>query len=85
MLQSHQRDELWDDRDGRINARKVVGEAMGLLIGSFPNTAPHSPKVYTAMLIEEHFSNAPLRLSRSAQARHALQRCCCLGARPASS
>jgi hypothetical protein len=33
--------------------RRVVSEEISLLIGGFPNAGPHSPKVYTRMMIEE--------------------------------
>ena len=43
----YSRDELFDGE------RKFVSDQVALLLGSFPNAVPHSPEVYTRMLIEE--------------------------------
>jgi hypothetical protein len=33
--------------------RRAVAEQVALLVGSYPNALPHSPEVYTRMLVEE--------------------------------
>jgi hypothetical protein len=55
----YERDELWEDRDHGVISRELVSDAIGILVGSYPNTNPHSPKVYTAMLIEEAIAAKP--------------------------
>jgi hypothetical protein len=65
-----ERDELYEEtKEAKPNllnchttrqlSRRVVSEQVGLLIGSFPNAAPHSPEVYTRMLIEEIYAANP--------------------------
>jgi hypothetical protein len=39
--------------------RRVVAEEVAMLIGSFPNANPTSPKVYVRMLIEEIMAANP--------------------------
>jgi hypothetical protein len=60
----YDRDDFYDEitkrgRKVKRISRRVVGEQVGLLIGSFPNATPHTPKVYEGMLIEEIIAAAP--------------------------
>jgi hypothetical protein len=66
LVSYYERDELYDrvveEDSGRerwqIKA-SVVSEQMALLIGSFPNAGPHSPEVFTKMLLEEVRARKP--------------------------
>jgi hypothetical protein len=47
---------MWTDLE--IN-RRVVVEKVSLLVGSFPNAAPHNPEAYTGMMVEEIIAANP--------------------------
>jgi hypothetical protein len=51
-------DEDTGEKQYQIKA-SVVSEQMALLIGSFPNAGPHSPEVFTKMLIVDVTANNP--------------------------
>jgi hypothetical protein len=43
---------LWpDEEDIFLPSRAFYVQRLGLLVGSFPSASPHSPKVYTGMLV----------------------------------
>jgi hypothetical protein len=70
-LASFKRDEKWFDRKELYEikgkgkrakwtlSRRVVSEQMALLLASFPNARPGTPKVFGKMLIEEIYANGP--------------------------
>jgi hypothetical protein len=81
LLEYFEREELYEPTKGkkmtpdllgchndRVISRRVVSEQVGMLIGSFPNAGPHSPEVYTRMLIEEIIAAKPSAV--------ALEACC---------
>jgi hypothetical protein len=44
--------KLWpDEKNIYLPSRAFYVQRLGLLVGSFPSAAPHSPKVYTGMLV----------------------------------
>jgi hypothetical protein len=47
-----------DDEEGVIK-QKPVAERIALMVGSFPNAAPPSPKVYARMMIEHVIAENP--------------------------
>src|SRR5262245_17605786 len=51
--------DLLNCHTNRVISRRMVSEQVGLLIGSFPNSTPHSPEVYTKLLIEEIIAANP--------------------------
>jgi hypothetical protein len=81
LLDHYEREELYeptkDNKKTRdllgchsdsVISRRVVSEQVGMLIGSFPNAAPHSPEIYTRMLVEEIIAAKPSPV--------ALEACC---------
>jgi hypothetical protein len=45
-------EKLWPDEESiYLPSRAFYVQRLGLLVGSFPSAAPHSPKVYTGMLV----------------------------------
>jgi hypothetical protein len=55
----YSRDELYDYDDGWVLKHRVVSDQAAVLVGSFPNTNPHSPECYPVMLIEEIRARKP--------------------------
>lgn len=49
--------------------RRVVSEQVAMLIGSFPNSTPHSPEMYTRMLVEEIVTANPSATALEATCR----------------
>jgi hypothetical protein len=50
---------LWPGEDIYEPSRDFVVKRLGLLVGSFPNVAPHSPKVYLNMLVARVMAKHP--------------------------
>jgi hypothetical protein len=67
-------DSLYDTimRDGHERTRlkrRVVEDQVALLIGSFPNGQPHTPAIYSAMLITEILATDPSAIDLEAACR----------------
>jgi hypothetical protein len=54
---------LWPGEDIYEPSRDFVVKRLGLLVGSFPNVAPHSPKVYLNMLVARVMAKHPTCLA----------------------
>src|SRR6266568_8538869 len=45
-------EKLWpDEKNIYVPSRDYIAKRLGLLVGSFPNVNPHSPKVYLSILV----------------------------------
>jgi hypothetical protein len=63
-------DRFYEKGGKRIIKRRFVAEQVALLIGSFPNANPHSPEVYSKMLIEEIVADRPHAIVLESACRH---------------
>jgi hypothetical protein len=65
----YNRPEQYEGHYGRIK-RRVVSEAVALLIGSFPHANPHEPKCYSRMMVEEIYACKPNAIILESACRH---------------
>jgi hypothetical protein len=74
-LKWYDRKELYDikrkgKQEQRTLSRRVVSEQVGLLLASFQNSRPGTPKVFGRMVVEEVYANKPNACVLESACRH---------------